>query len=112
MTTLVNVNMRKLCVEHKTLTCIAVKPTFAPLHRLLLQLKANVSSVPTTLGGGSHGYVGIIIPSPTYGTLVPMAPFITPVHPVPLMIALPATQYNIALTKMVHDEAIKAFQVC
>ena len=40
-----------------------------------------------------------------------MTPFVTPVHPDPLTITLLAAQYKIALTKTVHGEALKAFQI-
>ena len=49
---------RELYFEHKDLTCIVGDPTFAPLHSILLELKANTSSIPCNLGVGSHVYVG------------------------------------------------------
>jgi len=109
MTTLANTNMGGLYFGYKILTRITAELTFTSLHQLLLQLKANVNSAPTTLGGRAHGYVGIILP-PTYTTLALMALFLIPAHPAPLTINLPATQDKIALAKLVHDEALKAFQ--
>ena len=54
------------------------------LHLLLLQLKANVSSVLITLDEGQHGYVGVIISPVMYATLVPIQPFFPLLHPVHL----------------------------
>ena len=91
MTTLANTNMRELYFENKTLTFIMGEPIFASLHQILLQLKADTNSIPTTLGGGDHGCVGIIVYPPTYAILAPMTPFLTPAHLGPLMISLSAT---------------------
>ena len=43
-------------------TPIVGEPTYATLKTLKDQLKANAASVPTTLGGGNHGYLGLILP--------------------------------------------------
>ena len=94
MTTLANTNMCELYFEHKMLTRIADKPMFVSLHQLILQLNTGTSSIFTTLGGGTHGYVGIILtPSPHMdATMALMTPFVIPVHLYPLTITLPATQ--------------------
>ena len=70
---------RNLYFEHNNLTRISGEPTFASLHNILLELKANAVSVPSQLGGGAHSFIGIVLFNPTYATLVPMTPFITPV---------------------------------
>ena len=62
------------------LTPIAGKPTYATLKTLKDQLKANAASVPTTLGGGNHGYLGLILSPATYATISPTA-FIEPTSP-------------------------------
>ena len=61
-------------------TPIVGKPTYATLKTLKDQLKANATSVPTTLGGGNHGYVGLILSPATYATISPTA-FIEPTYP-------------------------------
>ena len=86
---------RDLYFEHKNLTRISSEPTFATLHQLLLELKANAVSVPSTLGGGAHGFIGIILSAVTYVTLAPMPPFVTPVHPGALRVPHGATQYQV-----------------
>ena len=62
------------------LTPIVGEPTYATLKTLKDQLKANAASVPTTLGGGNHGYLGLILSPATYTTISPTA-FIEPVYP-------------------------------
>ena len=85
-------NYRDLHFEHKNLKRISGEPTFATLHQLLLELKANTVSVPSTLGGGGHVFIGIILSEPTYTTLAPMMPFVTPIHPGGLRVPMGATQ--------------------
>ena len=62
------------------LTPIVGKPTYTTLTTLKDQLKANAASVPTTLGGGNHGYLGLILSPATYATISPTA-FIKPAYP-------------------------------
>ena len=101
---------RDLYFEHKNLTRISGEPTFASLHRMLLEPKSNTASVHSTLGGGSHGFVVVILSDPNYATLVPMKPFVAPVHPCPLRVVQGATQYEIALAKTIHEEVLQTFQ--
>ena len=42
--------------------------------------------------------------------LAPMAPFVVPTHPGTLRAPMEATQYQVALVKMVHNEALQTFQ--
>ena len=72
------------------------EPTFASLNKILLEIKANAVSAPSTLGKGSHGFIGIILYNTTYATLAPMTPFITPVQPDPLRVPDGSSQYQIA----------------
>ena len=101
---------RDLYFEHKNLTRISGEPTFVMLHQLLLELKANAVSVPSTLGGGAHGFIGINLSGPTYAILaLPMTPFVTPIHPGGLRVPIGAIQYQAALAKKVHEEATQTF---
>ena len=77
---------------------------------MLLQIKANTSSVPSTLGGGQHGYIRVILSPVIYATLPPMHPFVPPDHPGILQIVHPAMQYKTSLTKTLHNESVRTFQ--
>ena len=77
---------------------------------MLLQLKSNGRFVPSTLGSGQHGYIGVILSPVMYATLAHMQPFETPSHPDILQVDLPATQFEISLAKTLHDESICTFQ--
>ena len=42
------------------------EPYFDGLHTMLQQVKANMSSVPSNLGGVAHGYAGAILSNTIY----------------------------------------------
>ena len=84
-------NYRDLYFEHKSLTRISGKSTFVTLHQLLLELKPNAVLVPSTLGGGEYGFIGIILSRTTYTTLTPMTPLVVPTHPGTLRAPMGAT---------------------
>ena len=63
-------------------TPINGEPTNRTLKRLKTELRANGSSVETDLGGGDHGYLGLILTDPEYARIVPTPdPFVAPVFP-------------------------------
>jgi hypothetical protein len=45
----------------KVLTRVHGQPTFDTLQTLSTELKANAASVPSTLGGGSYGHLGLVL---------------------------------------------------
>ena len=61
-------------------TPIVGEPTYATLKTLKDQLKANAASIPTTLSGGNHGYLGLILSPAAYATISPTA-FVEPAYP-------------------------------
>ena len=77
---------------------------------MLLQLKVNASSIPSTLGKGKHGYMGVILSLVTYATLDPIQSFVLPDHPGILQFVHPATYYEIFLAKTLHNESIRPLQ--
>ena len=65
---------------HKEPSKIHGEPTFDNLQVLLNQLKANAKSVPSSLGGGQHGHLGLIL-SPQQYQLLSLTPFNRPLNP-------------------------------
>ena len=51
------------------ITKITGKPNYESLKNLKDELKANAASIPTTLGGGTHGYLGLILSPAAYATI-------------------------------------------
>ena len=62
------------------ITTITGEPNYESLKTLKEQLKANAASIPTTLGGGNHGYLGLIL-SPAAYTTITATQFVEPVYP-------------------------------
>ena len=76
-----SVNYKYSYFEHLVLTEIRGEPTYETLHHIKNELKANASSVPTTLGGGNHGYLGMILSPAEYLRIAPTDPFTRPPNP-------------------------------
>ena len=83
-------NYRDTSFEYADLTQIHGEPTYKTLTILFNQFKANARSVRTSLGGGQHGHLSLVLSPAQYNTIAPNQPFIYPAHPGPL--TLPAYQ--------------------
>ena len=108
-----SVNYKDSYLEHPFLTTIRREHTYENLHHLKNKLKANVSSVRTTLGGGNHGYLGIILTHADYFRITPTNPFTRPPNPgilVPNPIGTAAqiasVENNHRLTKQIYLETL------
>ena len=56
------IDYRSTFFDYPTLTKISGEPTLGALMTLRNELKANAQSVETTLGGGAHGHLGLVVP--------------------------------------------------
>ena len=59
------------------------EPMCEIINKLMQLLYANAATLPTTLGGGRHGHIGIIMQPTLYTTLSTVA-YNTPTDPGPL----------------------------
>ena len=71
--------------QHKLLTRIHGQPTYETLQTLSTEIKANASSVPSTLGGGHYGHLGLILSDDRYATLAHTVPWVSPANPGPFV---------------------------
>ena len=71
--------------QHKVLTRLHGQPVYESLQTLLTELKANASSVPTTIGGGLYGHLGLILSDVRYATLPNTVPWVSPANPGPFV---------------------------
>ena len=53
------INYREVYFTHAALRQIHGNPTYNDIQHLYKQVKANAASVPSTLGGGQHGHLGL-----------------------------------------------------
>ena len=90
--TLVAVNYAASYFKYKTPTPIQGDPINKTLKRLKQELRANTSSVESDLGGGDHGYLGLVLTNVKYATTT-ATPFVPPVYPATLEI--PAGTYQV-----------------
>ena len=63
---------------HQELPKIVGEPTFDLLQDTHRKLSTNAASVPTALGGGAHGYLGMTTPGNTYFALTGANLVLTP----------------------------------
>jgi hypothetical protein len=87
-------NLRENFFQFPTLTKIHGDPTYASLAKLTKECKANGKSVPTTLGGGLQGHLGLVTSAVAYKRSAPGTPFTRPNLPVLANLA-EATQFQI-----------------
>ena len=81
MTSTSSFNYKYSYFEHPVQTGIHREPTYETFHHLKNELKANTSSVPTTLGGRNSGYLGMILTPTEYHHIAPTDPFSRPPNP-------------------------------
>lgn len=63
-----------------TITPIEGEPTYESIKLLHNQLKSNAASVPSTLGGGNHGHLGLVLQATLYTTVLGQQ-FVEPPNP-------------------------------
>ena len=65
----------------KTLLIISGEPDYASNNNMVQFLYVNVASLPTNLGGGQHGHIGLIMTHLLYETLAPNTAYTAPIDP-------------------------------
>ena len=78
MTSNSSVNYKDSYFKHPFLTAIRGEPTYETLQNLKNEIKVNASSVLTTLGGGNHSYLGMILTPAEYQRITPTDTFTHP----------------------------------
>jgi len=73
----------------KNIPNITGEPDYEAINHMVQTLYGNAASLTTTLGGGGHGHIGLIMSPPLYATLT-ATPYISPDDPGALPIIPPA----------------------
>ena len=81
-----NINYVETYFQIKDLQKIHGEPNFETLKILRNQIKANAGSVATQLGGGTLGYLGLLLSNAEYARAAPGTPFVCPTNPGVLVI--------------------------
>jgi hypothetical protein len=98
--------------QHKVLTKVHGQPSYESLQILSTELKANAASVPSTLGGGLYGHLGLVLSLERYATLANTVPWVTPVNPPPFVPPAGATAAQLEAAREAWRERRLAFDIC
>ena len=100
---------RENLFPHANLTKVVGKPTYADILNLRREISANLASVPSTLGGGQFGHMGLALTDETYKRMCSVTDsYIRPTDPGKFS---PGDLTEVALTtaKQEHEELVHEF---
>jgi hypothetical protein len=99
-------------IRKETVTKIHGQPTSHDLTNLEKEIISILANIPTTLGGGNHGHVGVIMDQVDYNTMTTGIDFVNPVNPgiYPADLALNAAAGTRAREEAIHKELIAQFE--
>ena len=98
--------------KYKTPTPICGTPTHRALKRLQTKLQANASSIECDLGGGYHGYLGLVLNATEYATVPGTVPFVPPNFPPVLVIPPNASHVAELQLREDHQEERRRYFEC
>ena len=75
-------------------TKIHGRPSFLQLRKLETELTVNAANIQCEVGGGAHGYLGLIKSPANYATIAPGTPFVMPAQPAILQIPAGTTGHE------------------
>ena len=108
-TTRIEPDYKNQFFQHPELTRIQGEPTTQGLITLQNEVKTNAMTVHTTLGGGQHGHLGLVLSPTDYAAIPNTQPYVRPAYPGALNIPNAATQYQIAILRDTHYEEMRLF---
>jgi hypothetical protein len=99
-------------IRKETVTKIHGQPTSHDLTQLEKEIIAILANIPTTLGGGNHGHVGVIMDPVDYNTMTTGIDFVNPANPgiYPANLALNAAAETRARAEAKQKELISQFE--
>ena len=97
--------------KYPTPTPINGEPTNKSLKRLKNELRANASSVDSDLGGGDHGYLGLVLTDIEYSNVSATA-FVAPPFPRTLTIPVATTAVQALQLRETHKEEARIYREC
>ena len=108
-----NIDYALLYFKYKNPSPINSEPTYNSLKWLKTELRANASSVDTDLGGGDHGYLGLVLSDVEYARINPQpAAFVAPNFPGALVIDPAFTAVQAVQARESHAEEMALYREC
>ena len=102
----------KFYFHHPILTPVTGTLIYITLVHLQKEVRSNVKSVPSSLGRGAQGHLGLVTSAVTYALINPNAIFTHPTHYGPPVQVLNATQFHISKAVSLNKETIVTFNHC
>lgn len=87
-------------------------PDAFTVRRLKKEVVQCAIAIPSDLGGGAHGLLGLVIPAADYATIVPATPFVRPAAPAPLNVQHNAGPAVVAMRVNVYETNLRTFRQC
>ena len=103
-------NYRNDFFQYEHLTSITEEPNFESLTRLKNELKANALSVPSTLGGGNHGMLGMVL-TPEEFAIISNTPFVRQQYPGPLQFPPGTTAIQSKMLEDAYKKRLKNYEL-
>ena len=75
------IDIKQTFFNYPELTKISEEPTLTTLLKMKNELKANAQLVPSTLRGGRHGHLVLVLTTDEYKTVAHGTPYIKPTLP-------------------------------
>ena len=97
---------------HSSPTKIRGEPTYKSFKKLKNELRANASSVDSDLGGGDHGYLGLILSENEYQRICPQHPFEAPAFPGKLVIPRGTDTVDALNLREEHRNGVAQYREC
>jgi uncharacterized protein (DUF433 family) len=95
---------------NKTIPTIAEEPDYATINNMVEIVYGNAASLPTSLGGGSHGHISLLMTPALYDTLAPGTAYDAPADPGPVPVhAVGATATARESNALNHKELRRIF---
>ena len=100
-------------IEQLTPLPAGERPTAIHVRQLTKELVQCAMAIPTTLGGGAHGHLGLILSANAYQALPgPPQAFQRPANPPRLAIAAGAGAHTIANQTAEHQRSLHEYTMC
>ena len=104
-----NIDYTNTYFEYPVLTKVQGEPDFDSLRTLHNEIKANALSVTSTLGGGAHGHLGLVLSLADYARIT-MVPYLRLPHPGQLTIVAGTANYEAERLTKEHKELIREWR--
>ena len=104
-------NYRADFFPHDNLSVIIGQPDYESLHKMKKQLKANAMAVPSTLGGGQHGLLGLVL-TPAEYAIISAVPFVREAYPGALLFPVGTSNVQSRMLEDAYKKRMKNYEAC